>query len=227
MTHLNNPQTASSIDWDEIDTVCLDMDGTVLDLHFDNHFWLDYIPEVYANQNHLTIEQSKAKLYKKFEKEKGKLEWYCLDFWSEKLQLNIASHKAEISHLIAPRAGAIEFLQYVRSLGKQQYLVTNAHRDSLELKIATIDISKYFHQLISSHDYGLAKEQPGFWDRLQQQYPIKLERTLFIDDSESVLEAAHRAGIKYVYDIAEPDSRKPKKPANNFPQLHHFSDIMS
>ena len=24
--------------WDEIDTVLLDMDGTLLDLHFDNHF---------------------------------------------------------------------------------------------------------------------------------------------------------------------------------------------
>ena len=27
--------------WRDIDTVLLDMDGTLLDLHYDNHFWLE------------------------------------------------------------------------------------------------------------------------------------------------------------------------------------------
>ncbi len=215
-----------SVNWDEIDTVCLDMDGTVLDLHFDNHFWLEYIPQIYAEENNIPLQQSLDKLYKRFEQEKGKLEWYCLDFWSEQLQLDIAKHKSEISHLIALREGSLEFLEFVRAKGKQQYLVTNAHRDSMNLKIAITDISKYFHKIISSHDYGLAKEQPGFWKKLQQQHPLELSRTLFIDDSDNVLIAARNAGIKHIYDIAKPDSKKPARPLNNFPQLHHFSDIM-
>ena len=36
------------LDWDSIDTVLLDMDGTLLDLHFDNHFWLEFVPHKYA-----------------------------------------------------------------------------------------------------------------------------------------------------------------------------------
>ena len=32
-------------DWQEIDTVLLDMDGTLLDLHYDNYFWLTHIPK--------------------------------------------------------------------------------------------------------------------------------------------------------------------------------------
>jgi putative hydrolase of the HAD superfamily len=216
-----------SIDWNEIDTVCLDMDGTVLDLHFDNHFWLDYIPKIYAQENQLSLEKSEQLLTQKTASVKGQLEWYCLDFWSKELGLDIAAHKAEIAHLIAPRAGAIEFLEFVKKSGKQQLLVTNAHRDSLNLKIATIDIKQYFHHLISSHDYGMAKEQPGFWKQLLKHHPIDLSRTLFIDDSNNVLEAAQQAGIKYVLDIAKPDSKKPAKPSSNFPQLQHFSDIIN
>ncbi len=30
--------------WSRIDVVCLDMDGTVLDLRFDNRFWLEMLP---------------------------------------------------------------------------------------------------------------------------------------------------------------------------------------
>ncbi len=224
---MKNCASKANLDWDQIDTVCLDMDGTLLDLHFDNHFWLDYIPKIYAEDNQLTLAQSKQQLFPKMESVKGHLDWYCLDYWSKQLGLNIASHKAEIAHLIAPREGAIEFLNFVKSSGKQQLLVTNAHRDSLDLKIATIDIRKYFHHLISSHDYGIAKEHPDFWKKLTIHHPIDLTRTLFIDDSNVVLEAASNAGIKYVFDIAKPDSKKPLKPASNFPQIHHFSDIMN
>ena len=37
-----------SLPWSDIDTVLLDMDGTLLDLHFDNHFWLEHLPQRYA-----------------------------------------------------------------------------------------------------------------------------------------------------------------------------------
>ena len=32
------------LNWSKIDTVLLDMDGTLLDLHYDSHFWLNVIP---------------------------------------------------------------------------------------------------------------------------------------------------------------------------------------
>ena len=39
------------INWKNIDTVLLDMDGTLLDLHFDNHFWQTFVPLRYAQQH--------------------------------------------------------------------------------------------------------------------------------------------------------------------------------
>ncbi len=41
------------IDWDNIDTVLLDMDGTLLDLGFDNWFWQPHVPEQYPPSRHL------------------------------------------------------------------------------------------------------------------------------------------------------------------------------
>ena len=31
--------SVEGIDWTQLDTILLDMDGTLLDLEFDNHFW--------------------------------------------------------------------------------------------------------------------------------------------------------------------------------------------
>jgi putative hydrolase of the HAD superfamily len=38
-----------------IDTVLLDMDGTILDLKFDSHFWRELVPTKYAAANALTV----------------------------------------------------------------------------------------------------------------------------------------------------------------------------
>ena len=38
------------LNWNDIDTVLLDMDGTLLDRHFDDHFWLDHVPKRYADR---------------------------------------------------------------------------------------------------------------------------------------------------------------------------------
>ena len=37
--------------WFEIDTVMFDMDGTLLDLHFDNFFWLKLVPEHFSKHH--------------------------------------------------------------------------------------------------------------------------------------------------------------------------------
>jgi len=50
------------IPWGDINTVFLDMDGTLLDLNFDNHFWLEHVPQRYAEARGLEPAAAKVEL---------------------------------------------------------------------------------------------------------------------------------------------------------------------
>ena len=150
--------------WRDIDTVLLDMDGTLLDLHYDNHFWLEHLPQRYAELHGISRAMADLELTPLFENNAGQLKWYCLDFWSRELKLPVRELKLETAHLIALRPDADTFLAAIKQAGKRVILITNAHRDSLSLKLERIELAPYFERLISSHDYGFPKESPAFWD---------------------------------------------------------------
>ena len=97
------------IDWQKIDTVLLDMDGTLLDLNFDNHFWKEFVPLKFAQLHDMDLSLAKLKLEPQFKSMEGQLEWYCLDYWSEVLQLDIVGLKRELSELIAVLPHVTEF----------------------------------------------------------------------------------------------------------------------
>lgn len=214
------------IEWGKIDTVLLDMDGTLLDLNFDNHFWLEFVPARFAEKNNLSIEQAKQQLEPQFKAMEGKLEWYCLDYWSEVLKLDIAGLKLEISGLISVLPHVVEFLEAVQKSSRRLLLVTNAHRDSLDLKMDKTCLSPFFDQIISSHDYGVSKEQQAFWSQLKQQQAFDKTRTLLVDDSLAVLESARLYGIEHLISISKPDSQRAKREIDSFPAIEDFRALM-
>ena len=214
------------IDWKKIDTVLLDMDGTLLDLNFDNHFWLEFVPLRYAENNNLTLEHAKQQLMPRFKQMEGKLEWYCLDYWSNALNLYIAGLKAEISGLITVLPHVVEFLEAVHQSSRQLLLVTNAHRDSLDLKMDKTCLLPFFDQIICSHDYGAPKEQQDFWSELEQQHSVDNQKTLLVDDSLAVLKSARLYGINHLISISKPDSQRAKKEINEFPAIEDFRELM-
>jgi HAD superfamily hydrolase (TIGR01509 family) len=215
------------INWNEIDTVLLDMDGTLLDLNFDNHFWKEFVPLKFAQKQGLSILAAKQQLEPRFKSMEGKLEWYCLDYWSEVLQLDIAGLKAEISGLIAVLPHAMEFLEKLQQSSLKVLLVTNAHRNSLVLKMEKTCLQPFFDGIISSHDLGLPKEHAGFWDLLQQRQPFDKQKTLLIDDSLTVLNSARLFGIVHLVSVTRPDSKQPKKNVTDFLAIEDFRELMN
>lgn len=214
------------IDWAHIDTVLLDMDGTLLDLYFDNDFWLEQLPNHYAEINHLPAEEARRHLFDAFHTHQGTLNWYCLDFWSEELGFDIVQLKENTKHLIRPRPYAVEFLEHVKASGRRAILVTNAHRGSLNLKIAETRIDLHLDAIFSSHDFGLPKEDPLFWDVLARETPYDEKNCLLIDDSLAVLRSARRAGIGHTLAVLRPDSQKPPVDTEEFIALDCFRTIM-
>ncbi len=212
--------------WQQFDSVFLDLDGTLLDLHFDNHFWLEHVPLRYAEKYHLSLAVAKAELLTRYQAIAGTLNWYCVEHWSRELDLNIVELKQEVAHLIAVHPHVIDFLQALNQLGKRRVLVTNAHRQSLALKLERTGLTGYFERIFSAHDLGIAKEDPAFWSQLQLLEPFNLQRTLLIDDNLDVLHAARAFGLQNVIAVVKPDSTAPSRTAESFIAIDDFSALL-
>jgi putative hydrolase of the HAD superfamily len=215
------------INWQKIETLLLDMDGTLLDLRFDNHFWKEFVPLRFAEKEGLSIEEAKTHLIPRFKSKEGTLDWYCLDYWSDSLQLDIVGLKAELAGLITVLPHVTEFLEKMKQSPHRVLLVTNAHRDSLDLKMAKTGLQPFFDELISSHDFGLPKEHVGFWQRLQAEQGFVKHATLLIDDSLAVLNSARQYGIKHLVSVSRPDSGMPKRDISDFPAVEDFRELMT
>nr|WP_298718927.1 GMP/IMP nucleotidase [uncultured Steroidobacter sp.] len=213
-------------DWQAIDTVLLDMDGTLLDLRFDNYFWLDLVPERYAAKHGLTLEEAREALRPMFADRQGTLDWYCTDFWTRALSLDIAGMKREVREHVKFLPGAEEFLRALREKNVRVALVTNAHRDSLKVKATQTGLLNYFDVVFSSHSFGVPKEHPSFWQQLEAALDFDPRRTLFVDDSPSVLRAAHKHGIAHIFAISKPDSGMEKRDVTEFMSVEAVSHLL-
>ena len=214
------------LDWSKISTVLIDMDGTILDLHYDNHFWRVHLPKRLSEKAGISIEQATHELASHYEKVEGTIDWYCLDYWAEQTQLPITELKREVQHLIELRDDAHDFLTLLRTTGRQVVLVTNAQPDSLSLKIERTQLDKYFDRLYSTHEFGVTKESQLLWKRLQQKEKFSLAKTLFIDDSLPILESAQKYGIKHLLAIANPDSKQTAREICEFPAITDYRTLL-
>jgi 5'-nucleotidase len=214
------------VDWDSIDTVFLDMDGTLLDLHFDNYFWTEHLPRIYAEKHQITEEESQDRLHGTLSAEQGTLQWYCLDHWSRRLDMDIPALKQELQHMISLRPFVAEFLTQLHYSHRDVLLVTNAHRKTLDLKLNNVDIIHWFDRVVISHDLHAPKEDQHFWLRLQDMHPFDPARTLLIDDTEQVLASAQDYGIAHLLTLLQPDSQRDKRIDTRFPGIHHFDEIL-
>lgn len=214
------------IQWDSIHSVLLDMDGTLLDLHFDNHFWLEHMPRRYAEEREVPLEDARTELKKLYQAVEGTMDWYCLDYWSAKLNMDVAALKEEVDHLIAVHPNVVKFLDAVRASDRRAVLVTNAHMKSLKLKMDRTQLAGHFDAIICAHDIGVPKEDPGFWNKLHTVEPFERENTLLVDDSLPVLRSAQEYGMGSLLCVHQPDSQLPDKDVGEFQAIRGFADIM-
>lgn len=221
------PATSKPVtDWPRIHTVFMDMDGTLLDLHFDNHFWLEHVPLRFAERHGLTTEAARAQLLPRFRAMEGSLQWYCLDHWARELDMDILALKREVQHLIQVLPHVEEFLIKLRSSGKRLLLITNAHSDALTLKMQRTQLESHFDAIVSSHSVGIPKENLGIWQSLRKLEDFDPAKSLLLDDSLPVLRAARDYGIGNLIAMRRPDSRQPPREIGEFPSVETLAEVM-
>ncbi len=215
-----------AVDWSAIDTVLLDMDGTLLDLRYDNWFWLDLIPSRYAAANGLELAEAQVRLAPKFREVAGTLQWYCIEYWARELDLDIRSIKRESLAEVDFLPGAEEFLTKLQHSGKRCVLVTNAHPATLAIKNERVALTRYFDACYSSHPFEHPKENAAFWPRFAAAEGFEPLRTLFVDDSLRVLKAARDFGIGWLRAVRRPDSGRPAQATGDFVAIDRVADLM-
>ena len=216
----------SVVDWNRIDTVLVDMDGTLLDLNFDNAFWREIVPQRYADVRGMSVAAAEAALAPRFEAKVGTLEWYCLDHWTRDLGLDLRTLKHEHRARIRFLPGAEHFLASVRARGKRLVVVTNAHRDTFAVKAEQTGIDRLVDSVVCSHDFAAPKESPAFWRALERHTPFDLERTLLIEDSLAVLAAARAYGLRHTVAIRRPDSQQPPRTIVEFTAIDGVFELV-
>lgn len=207
-------------------TLMLDMDGTVLDLAYDNYVWRELVPARFAARHGMPVDRAKRDLYARYQAVQGSLEWYCLDHWSERLGIDIVQVHRDVGERIGYLPGAAEFLEAVQGLDVNVLLVTNSHPDTLALKSETTRLGDYFDGVHSAHAYGFAKEEQRFWHALRDEVGFDPATTVFVDDSRPVLHSAAQFGIRTVVEVVRPDTSRPPRGGSEFPSVERLADLL-
>ncbi len=209
------------------DTLMLDMDGTVLDLAFDNYVWLELMPQKYAEHSGISHDEAKQFLYNLARSVQGKLDWYCIDHWCEKTGLDILAIHRDVNERIAYLPGAQRFLEAVSKRNIRLLLVTNSHRGTLALKTEVTGVADYFDEIYTSHDVGHAKQDQPFWQSVQDAESFDPSRTLFIDDNVTVLRSAHQFGVEMLLTVTRPDTSAPLRSKSEFAGVEGVVDLLN
>ncbi len=210
-----------------IDTLLLDLDGTLLDLDYDNRFWYETIPRAWGHRHGVGIDAAREAIAPLFKACEGTLPWYCIDHWTTELALDIRALKRDSTAFIRWLPGATDFLRQQRAAGRRLVLATNAHPATLDIKDEAVGISPYFDAMVTSHQFGAPKEDRRFWQGLRAAEPFDPARTVFIDDSLAVLKAARVAGLPHLIAIARPDSVRPARDMGDFPTVTTIADLVT
>ncbi|MCL4501341.1 MAG: GMP/IMP nucleotidase [Deltaproteobacteria bacterium] len=212
--------------WTEIAWVLLDMDGTLLDKHFDDYFWESLVPEKYALRRGLALSDARNLVFARYKSQEGTLNWTDIDFWSKELDLDIPALKEGIRHLIEVHPDTEDFLKFLRERGKKVALVTNAHYKTLTLKMNHVGLLDYFDEVVSSFDLGVPKEEVRFWEILREKLGFEPTRVLLVDDNAEALAAARTFGIRHPYFKSKSSSRLEAAAHPDFPSIESFHELM-
>jgi HAD superfamily hydrolase (TIGR01509 family) len=213
-------------DWDAIDTVCLDLDGTLLDQAYDNHIWRDLVPEHFAIRHGLPLETARERVVRHYEDHHGTLQAYSLEYWADLCGVDLFELHRQEQARIDWLDGAADFLAQLRAMPKRLVLLTNSHPFALELKHAKTRVLDYFHEAASSQEFGAPKEDQQFWVRAREKFGFDPERSLFADDNLRMLRAAEKAGMRWIYGVRISDTRWPPLSHDHYPAVDRVRELL-
>jgi putative hydrolase of the HAD superfamily len=226
MSPVTSRPPSELFNWDDIDDVLLDMDGTLLDRHFDNVLFEEALPRRYAERHAVSFEDARRSLMAMYRSVEGRLEWTDLSYWSKCSGVDVVALHRELDYLIDFLPGAREFLARLRQSGKRITIVTNAHRAGVEIKSAKTGLDRHVDRIVDAFEVGYLKMHRDYWPQCQRLVGFDSARSLYIDDDEKCLAAAERFGLGRMYHRSKSSSKLPPDPSAQFTSIEDFSPLM-
>jgi 5'-nucleotidase len=216
-----------SVNWNGIDDVLLDMDGTLLDRHFDNFFFEEELPRRYATLHGLFFEEARDRLMAMYRSVEGELAWTDLHYWTERVGLDVVAMHRELDHMIGFLPGAEDFLRHLRQLGKRVTIITNAHASGVAVKAARTGLDRQVDRIVNAFEVGYLKMRREYWPACQRLLQFDPARALYMDDDESCLIAAQEFGVAHLIHSAKSSSQLPAAPLMHFRSVTSFSSLLN
>ena len=214
------------VDWSRIDDVLLDMDGTLLDRHFDNFFFEEELPRRYAVKHALTFEDARERLMTMYRSVEGELAWTDLHYWTERVEIDVVAMHRELDHMIGFLPDAEEFLLGLRRLGKRVTILTNAHRAGVDVKTAKTGLDQQVDRIVDAFEVGWLKMRSEYWPSCRRLVGFDPARALYIDDDEQCLAAAEHFGIGRIFHRSKSSSQVLAVPSARFASIESFQMIL-
>ena len=227
MRHQSAPPALSTLDWGRIDDVLMDMDGTLLDRHFDNFFFEEELPRRYASLHGLSFEASRERLMAMYRAVEGELAWTDLQYWSERVGIDVVAMHRELQHLIGFLPGAEDFLKAVRIKGKRITVLTNAHEAGVAVKSAKTGLDRYVDRIVDAFEVGYLKMRSEYWPACRTLVGFDPGRSLYVDDDEACLVAAKQYGLAAIIHSAKSSSQLPPTRSPRFTSIEHLPALLN
>ena len=227
MTHQFTLGVQHGLDWDLIHDVLLDMDGTLLDRHFDNFFFEEELPRRYAAKEGLKFDASRERLMAMYRSVEGELAWTDLEYWTGRVGIDVVAMHRELQHMIGFLPGAQQFLEAVRAKGKRIVVLTNAHYAGVAVKSAKTGLDRYVDRIVDAFEVGYLKMRPEYWPACHRLVGFDPSRSLYVDDDENCLDAARQYGIAAIVHSAKSSSQLPPERSSNFPSVEHLPLLLN
>ncbi|HMS82516.1 MAG TPA: HAD hydrolase-like protein [Nitrospira sp.] len=214
-------------DWSQIDDVLLDMDGTLLDRHFDNFFFEEELPRRYAVLHSLSFDEARDRLMTMYRSVEGELAWTDLNYWTRRVGIDVVAMHKELNHMIGFLPGAEDFLLSLRRYGKRVTIITNAHSTGVSVKVAKTGLDQYVDRIVDAFEVGYLKMRPEYWPNCQRLLGFDPARSFFMDDDEGCLIAAQAFGVAHLVHSARSSSQLPPVPLPQFLSITGFAPLLN
>ena len=211
--------------WKAIETFFLDMDGTLLDLAFDNFFWHEHLPKIYAKSKGISFVTAKSEFEQMYKRKENTIQWYSLKHWSDVLQIDLLSELLTTKNEIKILPKVKDFLYLLKKNNIKVFLLTNCPRDMLHVKLSQTKLWGFFDEIVSSEDFNFPKESIDFWNILKAKYTYKHDATVFLDDSKNVIDFSVKHGLKKVFLISNPDSSKKSQDTRGYKSIKSVNEL--